>query len=84
MRVYFDSSAFAKRYIIDEPGTAEVLVWCDQAAERQRRPTSETYRVLKNNDEKAFGEYRAQGWYSRPGMRRNSIPYIKENLCSPN
>jgi len=32
MRVYFDSSPFAKRYI-DEPGTAEVLVWCDQAAE---------------------------------------------------
>ena len=32
MRVYFDSSAFAKRYI-DEPGTPEVLVWCDQAAE---------------------------------------------------
>lgn len=32
MRVYFDSSAFAKRYI-DEPGTAEVLAWCDQASE---------------------------------------------------
>ncbi len=32
MRVYFDSSAFAKRYI-NEPGTAEVLAWCDQATE---------------------------------------------------
>ncbi len=32
MRVYFDSSAFAKRYI-SEPGTAEVLAWCDQATE---------------------------------------------------
>lgn len=32
MRVYFDSSAFAKRYI-DEPGTAEVLHWCEQADE---------------------------------------------------
>lgn len=32
MRVYFDSSAFAKRYI-DEPGTAEVLAWCDQTTE---------------------------------------------------
>jgi uncharacterized protein len=32
MRVYFDSSAFAKRYI-DEAGTREVLAWCDQASE---------------------------------------------------
>jgi predicted nucleic acid-binding protein len=32
MRVYFDSSAFVKRYI-NEPGTAQVLVWCDQASE---------------------------------------------------
>jgi len=32
MRVYFDSSAFAKRYI-EERGTAEVLSWCDRASE---------------------------------------------------
>lgn len=32
MRVYFDSSAFAKRYIA-ESGTAEVLVWCERASE---------------------------------------------------
>ncbi len=32
MRVYFDSSAFAKRYI-DEAGTAEVLGWCERASE---------------------------------------------------
>lgn len=32
MRVYFDSSAFAKRYIIED-GTAEVLAWCDRATE---------------------------------------------------
>lgn len=32
MRVFFDSSAFAKRYI-DEPGTVEVLAWCDRASE---------------------------------------------------
>ncbi|EQD41125.1 hypothetical protein B1A_16203, partial [mine drainage metagenome] len=32
MRVYFDSSAFAKRYI-DEAGTAEVLAWCERARE---------------------------------------------------
>lgn len=32
MRVYFDSSAFAKRYI-DEAGTAEVLAWCERADE---------------------------------------------------
>ncbi len=32
MRVYFDSSAFAKRYI-EGSGTAEVLGWCDQAGE---------------------------------------------------
>ena len=32
MRVYFDSSAFAKRYI-DETGTAEVLAWCERASE---------------------------------------------------
>ena len=32
MRVCFDSSAFAKRYI-NEPGTAEVLAWCDRADE---------------------------------------------------
>ncbi len=32
MRVFFDSSAFAKRYI-DEKGTEEVLAWCDQAGE---------------------------------------------------
>lgn len=31
MRVYFDSSAFAKRYV-DEAGTAEVLEWCGKAA----------------------------------------------------
>jgi len=28
MRVYFDSSAFAKRYI-DEASTPAVLTWCD-------------------------------------------------------
>lgn len=32
MRVFFDSSAFAKRYI-DEAGTSEVLAWCDRASE---------------------------------------------------
>jgi predicted nucleic acid-binding protein len=32
MRVYFDSSAFVKRYIA-EAGTAEVLAWCDRAGE---------------------------------------------------
>lgn len=32
MRVFFDSSALAKRYI-DEKGTREVLAWCDQASE---------------------------------------------------
>jgi predicted nucleic acid-binding protein len=32
MRVFFDSSALAKRYI-DEAGTAEVLAWCDEATE---------------------------------------------------
>lgn len=32
MRVYFDSSAFAKRYI-NEAGTDEVLGWCERADE---------------------------------------------------
>ena len=32
MRVFFDSSALAKRYI-DESGTAEVLIWCERADE---------------------------------------------------
>lgn len=32
MRVFFDSSAFAKRYI-NEAGTDKVLAWCDQATE---------------------------------------------------
>lgn len=32
MRVYFDSSALAKRYI-EETGTAEVLAWCERADE---------------------------------------------------
>ncbi|MDP1930346.1 MAG: type II toxin-antitoxin system VapC family toxin [Gammaproteobacteria bacterium] len=32
MRVFFDSSAFVKRYI-SEPGTESVLAWCDQATE---------------------------------------------------
>ena len=32
MRVYFDSSAFAKRYI-NEAGTAQVLDWCQRADE---------------------------------------------------
>ena len=32
MRIFFDSSAFAKRYV-DESGTAEVLAWCDRASE---------------------------------------------------
>lgn len=32
MRVYFDSSAFAKRYI-DETGTSDVLAWCERASE---------------------------------------------------
>ena len=32
MRVSFDSSAFVKRYI-SEPGTDEVLRWCDHADE---------------------------------------------------
>lgn len=32
MRIFFDSSAWAKRYI-DEEGTEEVLSWCEQATE---------------------------------------------------
>jgi predicted nucleic acid-binding protein len=32
MRVFFDSSALAKRYV-DEAGTADVLEWCDRATE---------------------------------------------------
>jgi len=32
VRVFFDSSAFAKRYI-REAGTEKVLAWCDQATE---------------------------------------------------
>jgi len=32
MRVFFDSSAFAKRYVREE-GTDIVLQWCDQATE---------------------------------------------------
>lgn len=32
MRVFFDSSAFAKRYV-HEPGTEAVLSWCDRATE---------------------------------------------------
>lgn len=32
MRVFFDSSAFVKRYV-DETGTEAVLVWCDRASE---------------------------------------------------
>ena len=30
MRVFFDSSAFVKRYV-SETGTEAVLTWCDQA-----------------------------------------------------
>lgn len=32
MRVFFDASAFAKRYIREE-GTDEVLIWCNRADE---------------------------------------------------
>jgi len=32
MRIFFDSSAFAKRYVREE-GTEVVLLWCDQASE---------------------------------------------------
>ena len=32
MRVFFDSSAFAKRYIL-EPGSVEVQAWCERASE---------------------------------------------------
>jgi predicted nucleic acid-binding protein len=32
MRVFFDASAFAKRYV-HEAGTTEVLAWCDRASE---------------------------------------------------
>ena len=32
MRVFFDSSAFTKRYVLEE-GTDVVLSWCDQATE---------------------------------------------------
>jgi predicted nucleic acid-binding protein len=32
MRVFFDTSAFVKRYV-SEPGTDAVLAWCDQATE---------------------------------------------------
>ena len=32
MRVFFDSSAFVKRYV-SEAGTAAVLAWCDRAGE---------------------------------------------------
>jgi len=32
MRVFFDTSAFVKRYV-REPGTDEVMAWCDRATE---------------------------------------------------
>lgn len=32
MRVFFDSSAFVKRYVL-EIGTDEVVAWCDRASE---------------------------------------------------
>jgi len=32
VRVFFDSSAFAKRYV-SEPGTDAVLAWCEQATD---------------------------------------------------
>lgn len=32
MRIYFDTSAFVKRYVSEE-GTDAVLKWCDQASE---------------------------------------------------
>lgn len=32
MLVFFDTSAFVKRYV-DEPGTDKVLEWCDKATE---------------------------------------------------
>jgi len=32
MRAFFDTSAFAKRYV-EEAGTREVLAWCDRAGE---------------------------------------------------
>jgi uncharacterized protein len=32
MRLFFDTSAFAKRYV-EEQGSEEVLVWCDRATE---------------------------------------------------
>lgn len=32
MRIFFDSSAFAKRYVREE-GSDTVLLWCDQATE---------------------------------------------------
>jgi predicted nucleic acid-binding protein len=32
MRVFFDASAFAKRYV-EESGTEQVLQWCDRATE---------------------------------------------------
>jgi len=31
MRIFFDSSAFAKRYVSEE-GTEAVVHWCDRAA----------------------------------------------------
>jgi hypothetical protein len=33
MRVFFDSSAFAKRYVADERGSGEVIGWCERADE---------------------------------------------------
>ena len=32
MRVFFDGSAFVRRYV-SEPGTEAVLAWCDRASE---------------------------------------------------
>jgi hypothetical protein len=33
MRVFFDSSAFAKRYVAEERGSGEVIGWCERADE---------------------------------------------------
>jgi predicted nucleic acid-binding protein len=32
MLIFFDTSAFVKRYV-NEPGTDNVLAWCDKATE---------------------------------------------------
>ncbi len=72
MRVFFDSSAFAKRYIASERGSVEVISWCERADELALSVIAVPELIA------AFCRLRREGKITAPQYRRLKEDFIAD------